>query len=331
MSKPSAMIRPRMLPRTLLVALLVARALTSGHAGAADEGPALSVDPALLSASLRCPGTFAHPQRPAVLLVHGTFANPEENFGWNYVRGLAAAGFDVCTVRLPNRSLDDIQIAAEYVVYAVRQMHERTGATVSMIGHSQGGLEPRWALRWWPDVLDAVDDVVMLASPNHGTMLAGNGPGPLGCFPSCWQMTPGSMFLTALNAGDETPGDVSYTSLYSLTDELVQPAYPEATAALDGGRNILMQDVCPGRPVEHAGFAADGVAFDLAIDALSHPGPADPSRLPATACAQATFAAVDPVTMLTIGVSEFQTERPPSLSYSDHEPPLQPYASGAGA
>ncbi|MEM4156023.1 MAG: hypothetical protein QXQ38_04775 [Archaeoglobaceae archaeon] len=33
----------------------------------------------------------------------------------------------------------------------------------------------------------------------------------------------GSPFLLALNSGDETPGTVSYTCVYSPIDELVQP------------------------------------------------------------------------------------------------------------
>ena len=84
-------------------------------------------------------------------------------------------------------------------------------------------------------------------------------------------MKQGSAFLGALNRGDETPGDVSVTSIYSDTDELVQPT---STAPLDGASNLRIQEVCPGRPVHHGGILADAVAFAWTRAALERPGPA---------------------------------------------------------
>jgi triacylglycerol lipase len=89
-----------------------------------------------------------------------------------------------------------------------------------------------------------------------------------------------------MNAGDETPGDLSYTSIYSgFYDELVEPATPVPTAGLDWNKNnpnvanILLQDVCPGRFVDHITIGlTDALAFALVLDALEHPGPADPQR-----------------------------------------------------
>ncbi len=107
-----------------------------------------------------------------VLLVHGTFTNPEENWSWNYLNALPAAGYDVCTVRLPEPGHRRHPGASEYVVYAVRRIFERSGSKVDMLGHSQGGLEPRWALRWWPSLRTKVDDLVTLGAPHHGTTVA---------------------------------------------------------------------------------------------------------------------------------------------------------------
>ena len=39
---------------------------------------------------------------------------------------------------------------------------------------------------------------------------------------------------------------------------------------------------------------ADPVAYALAIDALTHPGPADPARIPASVCSQGTMPGVAP-------------------------------------
>ncbi|MGH2767965.1 MAG: esterase/lipase family protein, partial [Actinomycetota bacterium] len=245
----------RPLRRALLVSLaLVALALPLPASAHAD--PLLSVPPAHLAGALSCPEVFSHPDREPVLLVHGTFATGEENWSWNYGLALPTLGFDVCTLDLPNRALDDIQVSAEYVVHAIRTVAARAGRPVDVLAISQSGLEARWAVRWWRSARRSVDDLVMLATPNHGTLLVNATLVVTGgwCFPACLQMRQGSAFIAALNAGDETPGKIDYTSVYSLTDELVYPAAPQPTAALEGASNILVQDLCPGRPVEHVAF-----------------------------------------------------------------------------
>jgi triacylglycerol lipase len=277
----------RLLAVLLAVSVMVVVAGIRPLASAAGE-PAYDVPESTLAAAVTCPsGGFTHPAHEPVLLVHGTFATPKENWGGNYALVLPQLGYDVCTVTLPNRALGDIQVAAEYVVYAVKYMYGASGLKVNILGHSQGPLEPRWAIKWWPSLQSEVDHLVMMAAPNHGTVVADASIGAA----AGYQMKPGSKFLDALNAGDETPGPVSYTSLYSATDELVQPA---STAVLNGADNILMQDVCPGRVVEHVQFAVDAVAFALVMDAFTHPGQgADPARIDKNVCTQGAFPGVD--------------------------------------
>src|SRR3546814_360845 len=150
-----------------------------------------------------------------------------------------------------------MQVSAEYVVNALRRIRADSGRKVAMIGHSQGVTVPRWALKWWPSARDAVDDFVMEAGPNHGTTAVGSLPalvpqltaGMVDLPEVFYQFSPDSNFVAALNADDETPGDISYTSLYSgFYDELVEPAAPVPTAALDFQKdnpqvaNILLQD-----------------------------------------------------------------------------------------
>ena len=289
------------------------------RASAAGE-PAYDVPTSTLASALTCPaGGFTHPANEPVLLVHGTFATPTENWGGNYALVLPKLGYDVCTVALPNRSLGDIQVAAEYVVYAVKYMYGATGLKVNILGHSQGPLEPRWALKWWPSLQSEVDHLVMMAAPNHGTVVADASFGAA----AAYQMRPGSNFLNALNAGDETPGPVSYTSLYSSTDELVEPA---STAVIDGGDNILMQNVCPGRVVEHVQFAADAAVFALVMDAFTHPGEgANPARIDKNVCVQGQFAGVD----WTKNGDDITKGWPFSgQTFTLAEPPLKCYAAG---
>ena len=134
-------------------------------------------------------------------------------------------------------------------------------------------------------------------------------------------MMPGSSFLRALNSPDETPGEVSYTSIYTQFDELVQP---NSTSRLRGATNILEQDLCPGRPVEHLGISSgDAVAFALAVDAFSHPGPADPARFDKANCAKATMDGAQPFN----GSADARyLTNPPQYHWTTAEPSLQLYA-----
>ena len=319
--------------RTCLLAALLGAAATvvgpSSPAVAADDDPPLSVPEAELDAALSCT-PFTHPDREPVLLVHGTGVTPEENWGWNYAPWLPEQGWDVCTVRLPERSGGDIQVSSEYVVHAVRRIAAESGRKVDVLGHSQGALQPRWAVRWWSSARDVVDDVVTLAGPHHGTVVADAAcAAPGGCPPAAWQMRQGSAFLQALNEGDETPGDVSYTSIATQTDELVQPV---ETTALEGGSNIVLQDLCPGRTVDHALIAADAPAYALVVDAFLSPGPADVSRFDPATCLQASFA--PPTQSFQAGLAAFrQTSgfEPQSFAAVPAEPPLASYAQPAPA
>src|SRR5215217_7979809 len=160
--------------RRLVIVLAVVGALVGAAmaapapVGAATHEPVYHVPRADLKAALHCPATFISNRQP-VLLVHGTFAHGQENYGWNYLPELGERGFDACYVDLPNRAVDDIQLASEYVVFALRKIHNLTGKRVDILGHSQGGLEPRWALRWWPSLQTITSDLVTIATPNHGT------------------------------------------------------------------------------------------------------------------------------------------------------------------
>jgi pimeloyl-ACP methyl ester carboxylesterase len=117
---------------------------------AAATGPALETNPADRDRAVRCPASFSGAHEP-VLFVHGTAGRPEDHWALGYQKVLPAMGFDVCTVRLPDLALNDIQTAAEYVVHAIRAIAVKSGKKVDVVGYSQGGLEPRWAVKYWLD------------------------------------------------------------------------------------------------------------------------------------------------------------------------------------
>ena len=300
-----------------------------------DGGAPLTVPRAALAAALQCtlPAAGTSTRRP-VLLVHGTGLTPAQSWAWNYGRVLPALGFPTCTVALPRAALGDIQVASEYVVYAVDAMQQRWNSSIDVIGHSQGGLEPRWALRWWPGLRTKIDHYIGLASPNHGIYAADACAHAGNCWAAVWQMAQGSRFLGALNSVSEAPGPTTYTNIYSLTDDLVQPAFPDPTSALAPGPNvadIAVQSVCPARYVNHAGLLADAVVFALVMDALSHAGPADPADLSPEVCAQLFIPGVSPVAAIS-GNAQVYTDAAQAFESQpgvNQEPPLAAYARHA--
>ena len=123
------------------------------------------------------------------------------------------------------------------------------------------------------------------------------------------------------------PGGADYTSIYSASDELVEPQLPTSTSALNGASNVLVQSVCPNHPVNHVALMRDPVVYALAIDALTHKGGADPSRIDPTVCAQEVIPGVDPT-------AQFNAEYWYGYSFTDdsanynvtEEPPVRAYA-----
>jgi pimeloyl-ACP methyl ester carboxylesterase len=263
---------------------------------AAETGPTLTTPEPTLRAALHC-GDLTQGGGAPVLLVHSTTSTAEESWSWGYARELPRQGHPACAIDLPDRGLGDAQIAAEYVVYAVRHMHRVSDRKVSIVGHSQGGMDALWALQHWPDLPGMVDDVVGMASPYHGTELANIACDVLnGCPAGIWQLRRGSAFVGALIAGG-LPAGPSYTSLHSLFDEVAFPQ-PESSH-LAGASNIIIQDRCPGRLVEHLTVVIDAVYFAYVIDALDHAGPALLERVPWTTCLALTMPGVDYIQFVT--------------------------------
>jgi triacylglycerol esterase/lipase EstA (alpha/beta hydrolase family) len=314
------------------LAAVVTVALALAAPAAAHADPPLDVPAGALSAALQCPAHLAHPDRNPVLLVHGTGLNADESWDWNYELALPPSGYYWCAVTLPDRALGDIQTSAEYVVYAIERIHALTHRRVTVITHSQGGMEGRWAMRWWTAARADTADLIDLASPNHGIYAADACAQSGNCWPAVWQMASGSHFLKALNSVSETPGATAYTQIYSQTDELVEPS---STAPLSGGSNtanIAIQSICPGRVVHHAGLLSDPVVWELVLDAMTHPGPANPGRIDRSACLQAAMPYTTAPGVLEGNAFLYGSA---AIAFADHsgvtsEPPLQPYARAYG-
>ncbi|HEX3706521.1 MAG TPA: hypothetical protein VHV76_07795 [Mycobacteriales bacterium] len=286
-----------------VVAASIAPAAASAthYAPVTRPGPALDVPKALLAKSLHCSANLRTSHHEPILLVPGTTVTPAVEYSWTYERAFNQLRLPWCAVTLPNSAMSDIQTAGEYIVYSIRTMHAATHRKVQIVGHSQGGMVPRWALRFWPDTRAMVDDMIGMAPSNHGTVDAFALCPPVGgCAPALWQQEFDSPFIDALNSGAETFAGISYTDIYTIEDEVVVPNLSDAgSSSLHTGAgsiaNISVQSVCPGHVTDHLLIGTvDPVAYALVMDALTHRGPADPARIGKSVCGEQLQPGVDP-------------------------------------
>jgi triacylglycerol lipase len=276
--------------RAFVASLLAALLLGAGFAGpaSADGGPSIPLPTAPEGDvpgvnDWQCRPTTAHP-RP-IVLVHGTFGDRRHLLG-NLSQALLDQGYCVFSLDYGNRGTLDIPTSAKTLRAFVAKVRQATGARkVSMVGHSQGGMMPRYYIKFLGGK-QYVDDLVGLVPSNHGTDDTGPGnPLTQAVFgvvcPACVQQTAGSPVLSQLNAGDETPGKVSYTQITTRYDEVVTPYLSAYLAPGRRTTNITLQDLCPGDLSDHVVIPTDPVAIQLVLNALGRKGPADPGFRPA--------------------------------------------------
>lgn len=331
-------------------ALVIAALLAAGMpARAQAPGPALPEPAATLQAALHCPPNLGRSPLGPVLLVPGTGLSGPENWDWSYRPALEAEGFAVCTVDMAEYGMGDIQVSAGRIVHAVRTMHAATGQKVALIGYSQGGLDIRWALKYWPDIRPMVSDVIGLAPAHHGADSAAAICQAAGaCAASIWQMVPGSRLIRAVNAGGETIAGIDYTNIYSRDDGVVVP--PAARSSLKpapgaSAANIEVQSLCPASRLAHIGFPADGAVYALVRDALLRPGAGDAARVSSSVCgtfvpgvtaatAEAKAAELTNLATARIFAAPPLTAEPPLAAYAAGDAPAptpRPPAAGEGA
>jgi triacylglycerol esterase/lipase EstA (alpha/beta hydrolase family) len=219
-----------------------------------------------------------------VVLVHGTFGD-RRHLLERLSRAIRDAGFCVFSLDYGNRATDDVITSAHQLADFVDRVRSATGAAkVSLVGHSQGGMMPRYYIKYLGGAA-YVDDLVGIAPSNHGTKLipalnplAALVPGAV-CV-SCNQQAWGSAFLRDLNAGDETPGEVSYTQITSRLDEVVVPHTSGYLTPGERTTNVTIQSKCPWSLSDHVLIPMDSATVGITLDALTHDGPADPSYQP---------------------------------------------------
>jgi triacylglycerol esterase/lipase EstA (alpha/beta hydrolase family) len=281
------------LSRLALVAVLatLASLTVPALAGAqqTSSGPKFPFNVATLTAApgINPPGANDWKCKPGkytpepVVLVHGTFA--DMTVSWVTIApALKLAGYCVFALDLPKRATVPIAESAAALSAFIDKVRTSTGAAkVDVVGHSQGGVVPRYVIKNLGGA-SKIDDLVALAPSNHGTLLA-NLAGKLAqsfC-KACTEQAAGSAFLKDLNKSPEAPGPVHYTNITTAYDEVVVPF---VSGWLDGPSssvtNVTLQLKCWKNDTEHLKILFDPVALQIVLNALGSTGPASPSFKP---------------------------------------------------
>ncbi len=242
-----------------------------------------------------CKPSAAHP-RP-VVLVHGTFADMSDSwqalspllfnhgycvFALNYGSHNGSGGLGIYGIGEIAESAAELSAFVDKVLTA-------TGAEeVDLVGHSQGGMMPRYYLKNLGGAAK-VHTLVGLSPSNHGTTLdglftlAGFFPGASeftgALCPACQEQEAGSAFLAALNAGGDTVPGVSYTVIQTRFDEVVTPF---TSAFLSGPEvtNLTLQNQCILDLGDHLSMPYDHIADADVLTALDPAHPQHPLCTP---------------------------------------------------
>ena len=179
---------------------------------------------------------------------------------------------------------------AEYVAYAINYISGISSYNnVSVMAWSQGNLDAQWAFKYWPSTRKITSDLISFSPDFHGTIIADVTVIGTPQDPADLQQSYDANFITTLRSNGGDSAYVPTTTIYSGTDEIVQPQQGVIASAYlknahgAGVTNNYLQGICPGRPAggvyTHEGLLYNPIAYALAIDALTHAGPGMTSRI----------------------------------------------------
>ncbi|MFI6286214.1 esterase/lipase family protein [Streptomyces sp. NPDC051018] len=268
---------------------------TIASASSAPAAAGVSTAPAPRSGwnDWSCKPSAAHP-RP-VVLVHGTLGNAIDNW-LGLAPYLVARGYCVYSLdygQLPGvpffHGLGPVDASAGQLGAFVDRVLAATGASeTDLVGHSQGGMMPRYYLRYLGGAAK-VNALIGIAPSNHGTTLSGlirllpYFPGARelisSATPALADQIEGSAFLRRLNEGGDTVPGVRYTVIATRYDQVVTPYRSQFLTGPDV-RNVVVQDLCALDASEHLAIGLfDRIAHHEVANAL------DPAKATTTNCA----------------------------------------------
>jgi triacylglycerol esterase/lipase EstA (alpha/beta hydrolase family) len=240
-----------------------------------------------------CKPSATHPY--PVVLVHGTFANMDDNWQaaspilYNHGYCVFAFNYGGTSANSPIQGIGDIAASAATLSSFVNEVLADTGAPkVDLVGHSQGGMMPRYYIDFLGGA-PKVNTFVALAPSNYGTTLDGltTLAGYLGATSlvnsglnsvcaACTEQEQGSAFLANLNVTPTVSG-VNYTVIESVDDEVVTPYSNAFLPAASNVHNVTVNAQCPLDFSDHLEIAADPVAMADMLNALD---PASKVKVP---------------------------------------------------
>jgi len=144
----------------------------------------------------------------------------------------------------------------ESIVERFAEHVERTvprGATISLVGHSLGGIVARWWLQEQGGA-ERADRIVTLATPHAGTESARRWPGSIAA-----ALRPGSPIITRLSRGRASVA-VPHVAIVAGADRLCMP--PESAAAVDDAEVHWLHDL------GHNAMLYDARVHDLVARAM---------------------------------------------------------------
>jgi triacylglycerol lipase len=265
-----------------LAAVLLSLLVLVGESNAQEDIPPFLVKEGAPppGANVPCDPPAEHPY--PVVLVHGTFETMEQN--WNVLSTqLKARDYCVFALNYGNRGLGRIgESAQELDTFVDKVLAYTQTEKAQLVGHSQGGMMPRYWIKYLGGKSKVVD-LVGLAPSNYGTRLGKEDmQNKLGIdkpCPACDQQQYDSRFIRRLNDGDDTPGAGSFTQVATDDDEIIIPYTNCFLKGTERITNVTLQDYYePDVFVTHQNIYDDPFAQALVFDALANPGPADPER-----------------------------------------------------
>ncbi|KAH9212808.1 hypothetical protein DL95DRAFT_410869 [Leptodontidium sp. 2 PMI_412] len=234
--------------------------------------------------------------RVPVLLVPGTGSMGGETYESNFAKLLGTSTFgDPVWLNVPGRMCDDAAQNGEFVAYAINYISAICNTKIAVVGWSQGTLAVQWSLKYWPSTRARVSNFISLSGVFRGTIAArllapSNG---VPCTPSIWQQKRNSSFTTTLLSNGGDSAYVPTTSIYSSTDEVVQPQFGKRASALMhdergvGVTNCEIQAVVGKRPAAlmYTHFSMlNPLAWALTEDAITNGGPGRLDRIDMKCC-----------------------------------------------
>ncbi len=176
-------------------------------------------------------------------------------------------GFRPVVYEPPDLLSGDLTENTERLATLVDQIRAETGeAKIDILAECTGGLIARHYIQSFGGD-QAISRMVTFISPQHGLPKAPAAKAIVG-WEALDDLTPNSPFLEAVNNAP-LPANVEFTSIYSCTDEYIQPY---ETSIIPGAKNI---GLCDGF-VGHYSFFWDPKIYLVMHGALTTPGPVDP-------------------------------------------------------